>query len=347
MRFVVKIFLFWWILLFLFEYLGILWLPFKPSFPYWDTVLVGSKMPQGVWQWANFDGAHYLTIAKIGYDGFGDQVFFPFYPLLINILTRIIPNSLISGLLISNGSIFLVGLMLFRMVKERFGEDVARWSVVFLFAFPTSFFFGSVYTESLFLLLVLLAFGVNGVWKLIAAALAGATRLVGVFSGMTGFVGAFAYMSYLWWRFGKPLFFLSAQSAFSNGRAATFNSLVTPPQVVWRYIKIFASASYQHYDFWVAVLEFTAFGLGFFVLGWLSWRRSLPWRWLVFGWLAFLLPTFSGTFSSMPRYLLAVFPVFIWLAMIKNRYIRWGILGVSVILLGLLTALFTRGYWVA
>lgn len=331
-RFVLAAFALWRLGLFVFEAAGQVLLPFKGSFPYFDSVLKGSGLPQWLWQWGNFDGVHYLTLAKSGYDGFGTQVFFPLYPILINIFG----NSLLSALLISNLAILLAAMLLYQMTKN-------KWVVAFLFAFPTSYYFGAIYTESLFLLLVLLAFSKS---KLFAIP-AGATRLAGSFLHPLAWIGLGAYSLYLGVRFGRPLFFLSAQSAFANGRADSFSTLVNPLQVLFRYVKIFFLASPAHYDYWIAVLEFAAFAFGASVLTLLTFKKKISASWLVFSWLAFLLPSFSGTLSSMPRYLLTIFPFYIGLAAIKDRRLKLAILSAFSVLLAVLTALFTRGYWVS
>ena len=100
-KFPIAVFIIWRIFLFLVQLAGEKILPFKFSFPYTDTILIPSGLPNWLWSWGNFDGVHYLTIAKSGYDGFGTQVFFPLYPMLINGLSRLVPNYLLSGLIIS------------------------------------------------------------------------------------------------------------------------------------------------------------------------------------------------------------------------------------------------------
>lgn len=347
-RFVLGVFVVWRFGLFIIESVGNYLVPFNPGFPYWQDVLVQTKMPQWLWQWGNFDGTHYLTIAKVGYDGFGDQVFFPLYPMLMRGIGDLVgQNYFMVGLIISNLAILIAGMVLFRLVKTQTSINVARWAVIFLFAFPTSFYFGSIYTESLFLCLVLLAFFIRGIGGMIAGVLAGATRLVGIFSSPLAFIGVAAYSFYLLVRFQNPLFFLSAQSAFGNSRASSLLTLITPPQTIFRYLKIFITVNPRQFDFWLAGLEFAAFWLGLSVLSYLTWRRKLPAGWLIFGWLAFLLPTFSGTFSSMPRYLLAIFPIPVGLAMIKSSVVKYLILTIFICLLAILVVLFTRGTFVA
>lgn len=343
---IAAIFSIWRAGLFIVSFCAQFLLPFKKSFPYADSLLVPTGLPQWLWSWGNFDGVHYLTLAQRGYDGFGTQVFFPLYPLFGNILSYLAGSQFVSLFLISNLSILIGAIVFFKLIKKYFDIRTAFWSVIFLFCFPMSFFFGAIYTESLFLLLTLLIFSLSGIKSIVIGVLAGFTRLIGAFTGLFSFIGLLLYMSYLWFRFGKPLFFLSAQSAFGS-RATSFTGLVTPFQTIFRYFKIFATVNSSSYDFWIAVLEFGAFSLGFAVLAWLTIKRKLPIRWLFFSWAAYILPTLSGTFSSMPRYLLPIFPIYLAGALIKNSNIKIIIAIICAFLLAVFTALFTRGYWVS
>lgn len=102
--FIFLLFIFWRVLLFLVAYLSGKYLVFDPSFPYSDTLLVKSGLPSWIWSFANFDGVHYLTIAKSGYSAQFTQAFFPVYPGIISLISRIIQydNFIIIGLLLSN-----------------------------------------------------------------------------------------------------------------------------------------------------------------------------------------------------------------------------------------------------
>ena len=53
----------------------------------------------------------------------------------------------------------------------------------------------------------------------------------------------------------------------------------------------------------------------------------------------------TGTLMSIGRYILVLFPIYIWLSSIKNRYfqISWAFL--SILLLALYTILFVNNYW--
>lgn len=359
-RFVIIIFVVWRLLLFLIGIPGFSLLTFKASFPKIDEMLISSTFPQWIWQWGNFDGVHYLDIAKNGYHGSGLQVFFPLYPLLIKIGELIINNYFASAFIISNLAIFLAAITLFKLVSRDFDIHIARWSVVFLFVFPTSFFFGSIYTESLFLLFLLLAFQKTGWMGALFSFLAGSTRLVGAFIapalitfkpkkwwGIFASLGFGAYILYLTLNFNNPFYFLTGQGAFKNARANSLSSLVLPPQVVYRYAKILTTASPGHYDYWIAALELSALLFGLSVLIYVTIRKKVPTSYLLFSYLALILPIFSGTLSSMPRYLLSIFPIYICLALIKNPLFKFSLLAFFIVLLTTLTILFTRGYWVS
>jgi len=359
-KFVTAIFLIWRILISLGEMIGWLFFPFKYSFPYVDSILQPTGLPQWLWQWGNFDGVHYLGLIANGYQGYGVQVFFPVYPIISRIVSLGVVNNLISALVVSHVCIFLAAGLLYRLTLGQFNQQAARWAVIFLFFFPTSLFFGAVYTESLFLLLLLLSFETKGWWSALFGFLSGGTRLVGVFIALarTSFAprnwwslfslgGLAAFAAFLWIKFSNPLIFLTAQSAFRNGRSDSLSTLVNPVQVVFRYLKIFITANPSHFDFWIAFLEFTAFIFGVVILTWLWLKQKKLRSYLIFGWFALLLPTLSGTLSSMPRYLLTIFPIFIGLAQIKSKTIKYGILTVFIVLLLLLTCLFTRGYFIS
>ena len=69
---------------------------------------------------ANWDGGHFLGIAdgiNNGYDEKFQYAFFPLYPLLINLLSKLTGNFLTAGILISVVSTFF-GLQLFYQLNK-------------------------------------------------------------------------------------------------------------------------------------------------------------------------------------------------------------------------------------
>ena len=116
---------------------------------------------------------------------------------------------------------------------------------------------------------------------------------------------------------------------------------------MWRYIKILWTARPFDLKYYAYVQEFIFGVLGLVGIIW-SWFRVRK-SYVVFSALAFLLPTLTGTFSSMPRYFLASFSVFILvIKLLEKKPLLQNIwLGISTLLLIFNTILFIQGYWVA
>src|SRR3989344_277676 len=162
---------------------------FHFSFPYTEK-LRQTNLPSLVTSFAHFDGVHYLSISQSWYAEYFTQAFFPLYPLLIRLITTVLPHDLtwttpiLVGLTLSL-LFFLVSLVLFdRLLAFDYPRSTRRWSLIFLLTFPTAFFFSAVYSESLFFLLILAAFFLarKKQWWLasIIAGFASATKVGGV-----------------------------------------------------------------------------------------------------------------------------------------------------------------------
>lgn len=176
----------WRIITFYFALLANKIFPFTPQFPYSDVLLIPSGLPNWVWAWANFDGVHYITIAKTGYAAQFTQVFFPVYPLVIRILASITGDKyyIISGLTISFISFGFALYIFYKLLLMDYPKDIAIKTLLSLILFPTSFYFLAVYSESLFILLALLCFWFARRqmwwWAGIVGAIASATRVTGI-----------------------------------------------------------------------------------------------------------------------------------------------------------------------
>ena len=365
-------------------------LPFKPSFPLTE-LLQDLAIPHWLSAWANFDGVYYLTLISRGYLAVGYvQAFFPIWPLILmpiwwvgSDLTWVV----LVGQLVALGC-FAGALLLYRHLlthTEKITSQPFTWLVVLLLLFPTSFYFAALYSESLFLLLVLgvfiCAFHKKWWWAGILAGVASGTRVVGIFlvpalvielvsqsqlwqsrnlsltsllawtrahvgqlSAISlGVVGLLGYSIFLWWHFADPLYFFRVQSEFGGGRQ---ESLVLFPQVVWRYLKILTTVPLD-LRYLIYLQEFLA-GVGGLVILLLGFRKVRLSLWF-FSLMAVLLPTLTGTFSSMPRYILVAPAIFLiinaWLADHPKLRIVWLI--ISTLLLLCNTVLFIQGYWVA
>lgn len=398
LKYVLKLFFLLQLVVVFSWFLGEKFLPMRETF---SGKGLGEMISQPlVWSRANFDGFHYTKIARDGYQ-YLQQAFFPFYPKLIKFFQPVFRSFIVSGIFISS-LFFLLFLWLMKKLLEEEGEkeEAIKKTLLFLVLFPTSFYFVSVYTESLFLFLVLLSFwwAKRKQWLLagLTAGLASYTRLVGIFlfpalvyeyyqseskrkmkerllAARKALIEklSFKYLLYFFksrWPHFKNLTFLSLSSwgllsymyylkrttsdwfYFARvqpdfGAQRSVNKLIMLYQVFWRYFKMITDINliktYAYFNVWLEFLIALLF-LVLLILGWLVFeiRRS----WMIFASLAYLLPTLTGTFSSMPRYVLVCFPCFLVLAKLKLPKIVYLISGA---LLLLCTALFVRGYWVA
>ena len=135
--------------------------------------------------WAHWDGVWYIRIASEGYGPFPhSQAFFPLYPLIIHMTGLPLRRNLeLAGIVVSLACFAVLVVLLYKLVARQFGARIAFATIVFLCLFPTSLFFQAVYTESLFLMLVVMCFYFShrGTWPLagLAGLLATTTHVSG------------------------------------------------------------------------------------------------------------------------------------------------------------------------
>jgi hypothetical protein len=326
--------------------------------------------------------------------------------LLTSLVARLIGNSmfsyLVSGLFVSNMA-FLAGMVGFmRLIGLDYEKNTVRKCVILLLLFPTSFYFGAFYSESLFFALSVWSFyfARKGKWLyagVLGAALT-ATRIVGLAlipallvevwlqngkprigdikeirkiwgKRLLGIalipVGIIGYMVYLNKVAGDPLEFFHNVFIYGEQRSS---EIIMLPQVFYRYIfKILPNINYDYFPaVFTTWLEFVV-GLGVGVLGGLGAIRvisklrglgksgrfeyfEIRESYLVYLLAGYLIPTLSGSFSSLPRYVVVLFPVFIMLVNVLNKSkneIRKAYYILSALTLLIASMLFSRGYWIA
>lgn len=300
----------------------------------------------------NWDGGHFLSIAQFGYKEKIQYAFFPLYPMLIKAVNQFTQDFLIAGILISTTATFFGIHLLYRLVSYDFDKKIAQKAVLALLLFPTSFYFLVSYSEGLFFFLTVLTFYFlrqnKLLWACIAAALVSATRLVGlaVVAGLwvevltrQGFnrknwylvlapLGFLIYCFFLYKQTGDPFYFITAESNWQR-------TLAVPGAGFWQTFKNMPAG--------ILDLGFAIFGLGFVIRAF----RFLPASFSVFSLLAVSIPLLTPTLSSIPRFLLPVFPIFIVMALVKNYYINLILQILSISLLAIFTTLFISGYWVS
>ena len=337
---------------------------------------VAPNSPYLIWIFANMDGRHLIDIATKGYENF-NFAYFPLYPAIVSLIGNAVrvPHVYI-GIAVSVLSLLGAAYYLYKIVKLDFEERTARTTILFLAIFPFSFFYQAVYTDSLFLFLSTASFyyARNKQWLLsgVFGYLTCLTRIAGVALPIALLVewlienkvtiknlqakvspffktifltllltslGFISYLVYLQVFHGNFLLFQKSFSAWQQ------SSIVFPPQVFFRYLKILVSVDKTQFVYWIAVLELVCTllysGLAYYT------ARKIRLSYGVLMFLIILIPSFTGTFAGMPRYALHMFPIFITIAFLLNKYPRYKkvVVALSLVLGFVFTTLFTRGYF--
>jgi hypothetical protein len=324
--------------------------------------------------WARWDAGWYLDITRNGYlpgayaEGqYSNIAFFPLFPQTVRLLYRALPAAwqgnhaaVVLGITVANLCALGALALLYRHVRERFGDRaMAVRAVVFLLAFPTAFFLSCFYTESMFLLLAVAAYHMawKGRWAAagVFGALLAATRPTGVLMLLpllwmklaaadfkiaqlgarvwwlalvpTGFL---VYALYLWRLTGDASAVFRAQAAWNRHFASPL-ALFDAPNPPY--------GDLVHLD--------RALTLGFSALAvWLVSRRA--WRADGLVVCAFLAAfVFSGKPLSASRLVLVAFPAYVWLASLRSEAARLAYVGVAAVVQTVLWVCWALMRWVA
>jgi hypothetical protein len=306
--------------------------------------------------WVHWDAQIYVNIAAHGYGSVNpdDVAFFPGYPALLAFAHLLIPNWTIAGLAIS-----LAAGLLAAIPVGRLGGSAA---VLFLACSPAAVFLSAGYTEPVFLALAAWAWlsASQDRWYRAAflAAAAGAVRIDGLFliAGLTvlaitsgrprripvliiSLIPAALYEAYLWYRTGDILAWLHAEA---HGWGRHFTSPLSAFRATWHLAFGHVLSAPWAFE---CQLEILAAIVSLIFVGYLAAARRWPelaYCGLVSG--ALLTSTF---FMSVPRSLLIMFPLWIYLAGLARRW-QWitGLyLAVSIPLALSLALLYLTGSW--
>ncbi len=319
-------------------------------------------------QWDQWDASHYLYLAQHGYSATGDArnliAFFPLYPAVIAAIAAFGLPARLAALLISNVAGVVAAIILYEIARRDRDDRTAFRAAALFTVFPTSYFLLVGYTEALFCALafgaVLLARRQRWLASGLLGGLAAATRLTGL--ALVPFlvieiiatrrmvrsawqailppllvVGGFVtYLATNWIVLGDPLAWITVQrehwyhhlSAPWVGFAAALRSAAT--RVPWERLTVGAGEA--------------AGGIAAYATAALSWLRLRPSD-AAYATVATAMVTFLPFWLSIPRYLLAMYPLFLLAGRIANRWVYLALAGCSFIaLLGFALA-FSRGYW--
>jgi hypothetical protein len=126
---------------------------------YFQSIPAGSPFADLVEPWRRWDTAWYAKVAIQGYtDRDSSFVFPPLYPTLMRLLAPVMGgNYILAAETISTIACLIAFLLLFKLVELEFKDNkvLARNTLIVLAAFPTAYYLMAGYTESLFLALTL------------------------------------------------------------------------------------------------------------------------------------------------------------------------------------------------
>lgn len=352
-----------------------------------------------------WDAAWYAGIAQNSYShdplaaGGTNIAFAPLFPFLMKTLSVVLEwitfgwnwgneayGSLIAaGLLISNISFFVALGLLIKLLAPRLGRRGAAMVALGLASLPVSFFFSAIYTEGLFLMLVLGAFSVarsDWKYKWLCAGMIGMLAALSKFAGLLLFptlvveymmqigwqwrkirvdsfwlglmpLGIVMYSTFLWWRFGTPLALSTSMEKGWNHKASFFISTYWESALeLWRSVTGAVSRQddpvlyYGNGSRLYKMLDLAMPAI--LLIGGLVARARLTaseWVWLLLG---IIYPLSTNITFSMARYMLPLWPGLIWLGLPNRGSRRLGALCIVISLCLLLwcSSIYGSAKWI-
>jgi Mannosyltransferase (PIG-V) len=342
----------------------------NPRADRWDSPLI-HDLGSFTDIWARWDSVFFVRIAEHGYDQ-ASAAFYPLYPGLVAALGRVFfGHYVVAGIVISLAAALGAFALLYRIASERLGSDGAQRTVLYLAIFPMALFLQAVYSESLYLLLVLAAFVAAERGRFAAAGLLSGlailTRITGVallpalavlawrardrpraLAGLALAVPVAAvYPLLLWQQVDDPWAFWNAQDQWHRHL-----SRAGPLGGIWEALVDWtpSHADFEHAvavnaEGLVALVLFTALTV-------VAWRRfGAPYG--LFAALSLALPlsypSSRWPLLSLPRFGLVIFPLFLALAALTagRPRLHTAIVACSALLLGIAVVQWALWQWVA
>jgi Mannosyltransferase (PIG-V) len=334
--------------------------------------------------WARWDSDFFLRIAEDGYDR-ASAAFHPLYPALVAVLGRaFFGHYLLAGVVISLLAALGSFLLLHRIAEERLGADGARRTVLYLAVFPMALFLQAVYSESLFLLLVLASFVLAERQRFaaagIVAGLAILTRAAGLallpalallawrhrdrvraLAGVALAIPVAAiYPLVLWQQVGDPWAFTDAQDRWHRhfSAAGPLGGIWDGLVAGWHGLEQFVvghGTSVAGVDPMHAAAENVqalAFLIFFAVLAVVAWRRFGA-AYGLFAAVSLAIPLSYPSdrwpLLSLPRFGLVIFPLFLALAALTagRPRLHTAVVACSALFLGVAVVQWALWQWVA
>ena len=334
----------------------------NPDAARWDDPSVTHDLGAVTDVWARWDSVWFLRIAEHGYEHLSNSAtaFFPLYPAAVGLLGRVLlGHYVLAGIVVSLTTGLATFVLLYRLAEDKIGADGARRAVLYLALFPMALFLQAVYSESLYLMLTVVAFLAAERRRFLGAGLACGLALltrpvaVALLPALAIFawrsaqprrnlaqlaVAPLVFATYpllLWAQRGDPWTFLHAEGYWSRkvSPAGPLGGAWDGLRAGWAGVRQLASGSHVH-SYWPEVqgtdpmrvaavnLECLA-ALGLFtLLAIVAWRRfGAPYG--LFSALSLAIPLSMPSdrwpLLSLPRLGLGIFPLFLALAVIGGR----------------------------
>jgi hypothetical protein len=336
---------------------------------FWDTFV---RHDSGWYYQIARDGYRFVVGGPpVGLGKPGKIAFFPVYPLLMRYAGRLFGHGpaapYLGGILVSWTAFAGAMVTLWYLARLDLDDERARRAVVLATVFPFAFFFGAVYTESVFLLATVAAFYCFRPrrWALggCAGAVATATRVNGILmlpalawiawretqpslrdrlhaalGLLLATAGLGAYSLYIYRLTGNPLEWAQSIERWNYYPGGT------PWLGLARLVEAIATHPYQYFVSERLAPFDTLNGLAA-----LLFVSAIPfiWRRLGFAYALFMaanlwLPLSSGQYEGLGRYCAVLFPFFIWAAQLSAGTYGSALV-VSAMLYPICLALFTKG----
>jgi len=337
----------------------------------------GTHFP-GIKDFIKFDSDFYIKIAKAGYDKYrmseshpvADWPFFPLYPLLMYIfsLGELIDVAVV-GYILSNVFGLMGTYFLYKIAQELTkDEQVSKKTVIYLLIYPASLYLSVVYTESLFLFLSTLSIYLllkrKIGWSIFAASLSTVARV-------PGFVNLLAIAWVLLKDAGynplkirlkhyiqmvlsliPMLIFLTYMYFLTGDFLAPFHELplnwgrtaAMPFLAFFAYPFVLGFIAPGGWDLSIAGFIMTAF-VFIILFAYIKKVKDKSEPWLcIYSLLLILIPLSSAStsFTSMVRYYMVSFPLFIYMSVLSKK--RTALDFAFTILFFTLNAIYTIGY---
>lgn len=363
----------------------LIWLPIakpadRPPFRAWFAL--GDTLFDTFAQW---DSQWFLHISQYGYDSKQSTAFFPLYPLVVHGLAFVLRSHVAAAVIVSLAAATVAVVVLHKLARPLLGERGANDTVLFVALYPIAFVFTAAYSDALFLALAAGSFlAATQRRPLLAGVLGGlacGTRLIGLallpalvvllwdrrrplalapLILLPAAVGAYAL--YLDRHFGDAWAFLNAQGVYWQRHVHSGGPLTG----LWLSVRDGyqgaselaqhlprAPGAPKHNDQWSSwnVIQL----LLLIAATWLTWvaYRRLGLAYALYSAATLLIvltsPADVVPLVSLPRFLLADFPLFLALASVcaTRPGLRTGVLVGFAAVGGAAAAGFAHHVWIA